>query len=85
MELGNKSSVLDIREHWTDEVRSDQLLMNDKIPAAGLATGPLVWLINHLASITDVLQLVLVIVSIFATAATGWYYWKKSQTNDSGE
>lgn len=53
--------------------------MNDKLPAVGLTTGPLVWLINHIAQITDVLQAVLVLVSIFATAATGIYYWKKSR------
>lgn len=49
----------------------------NKLAAAGVTSGPVGLAVNYLATITDVLQAVLLVVTILATTASGLYYFNK--------
>lgn len=52
-------------------------MIQDKLAATGAATGPVGLAVSYLATITDVLQAILLVVTILATTASGLYYFNK--------
>lgn len=62
--------------------------MSEKLALAGAATGPVGLTVSWLATMTDYMQAILLLVSIFTTLATGLYYtskWLRERDDDDGE
>ncbi len=59
--------------------------MSERLAQVGVATGPVGLAVSWLATMTDVLQAILLVASIFTTLATGLYYtskWLRERDDD---
>ncbi len=61
-------------------------MMTERFAQLGAASGPVGLAVSWLATMTDVLQAILLAVSIFTTLATGLYYsskWLRERHDDT--